>query len=506
MTLPLSGTLSFDDVNIELGKSLKTLISLNDSTVRSLASKSALTQISVADLYGKVNLMSSWIILLATTLDAPKNLYICPTTGLVMFTSFVGGTTPYRVFAALNSNGTAKWAKKTTYASGDDGLGLGNQILGVRAAYQLDNLTVVVGLAIQQITNNTTNFVGILDTTTGALSPILTDLGGTSASTVNGKLFLGYQVYTHLDITSVGLTTRTPGSTPYGVSPAGKTISSLQHYPFDSFALMVGHYVSSDGTGIAGWIGKIDPSAGVLWNRYITIPSSITTTTAYYTQVSNSCCDNAGNLYIRGIGTYTDLIGAVKSISYIMKVNSAGTKQWVRLQQAQSTYNYSTSAMSLCIDGSILIVSKYKLAADTKYSLEFTWLDSNGATIKTKSLSSASTNSLYLHELEVDTVGNLYASCTVYASSAQTVQVNKALLKLPADGSLSDGTYDDFTYATSSVFDSLCPIDNTFPTVSASRAGFDIPAFINYSSWIEGYATNAVPASATSLALNLIQI
>ena len=52
MSLPISGVISFRDINVELGKAANSPISLNDTDVRSLAGKST-GIISIRDFHGK---------------------------------------------------------------------------------------------------------------------------------------------------------------------------------------------------------------------------------------------------------------------------------------------------------------------------------------------------------------------------------------------------------------------------------------------------------------------
>ncbi len=52
MTLPASGTISFANINTELGYAPNAVISLNDTAVRNLAGKPS-GQISLSDFYGK---------------------------------------------------------------------------------------------------------------------------------------------------------------------------------------------------------------------------------------------------------------------------------------------------------------------------------------------------------------------------------------------------------------------------------------------------------------------
>lgn len=59
MTLPVSGQISMNDVNVELNRSGTTLISLNDADVRTLAGVPS-GQISLSSLYGKSNVGEIW--------------------------------------------------------------------------------------------------------------------------------------------------------------------------------------------------------------------------------------------------------------------------------------------------------------------------------------------------------------------------------------------------------------------------------------------------------------
>lgn len=59
MTLPSSGTISMNNVNVELDRSGTTTISLNDADVRALAGVPS-GQISLSNLYGKSNVGENW--------------------------------------------------------------------------------------------------------------------------------------------------------------------------------------------------------------------------------------------------------------------------------------------------------------------------------------------------------------------------------------------------------------------------------------------------------------
>lgn len=59
MTLPSSGAISMNDVNVELNRSGTTTISLNDADVRALAGVAS-GQISMSNLYGKSNVGEIW--------------------------------------------------------------------------------------------------------------------------------------------------------------------------------------------------------------------------------------------------------------------------------------------------------------------------------------------------------------------------------------------------------------------------------------------------------------
>lgn len=54
MTLPASGELGFDDINVELGRASNTAMTINDTNVRALAQKAS-GLISISDFYGKEN-------------------------------------------------------------------------------------------------------------------------------------------------------------------------------------------------------------------------------------------------------------------------------------------------------------------------------------------------------------------------------------------------------------------------------------------------------------------
>ena len=68
MTLPASGVISLNDVNVELNRSGTTTVSLNDSDVRTLFGKSS-GQISLDDGHGKSNRVSVYYNISSNTAD-----------------------------------------------------------------------------------------------------------------------------------------------------------------------------------------------------------------------------------------------------------------------------------------------------------------------------------------------------------------------------------------------------------------------------------------------------
>lgn len=110
MTLPSSGVISMNDVNVELDRSGTTTISLNDTNVRALAGVAS-GQISMSNLYGKSNVGENWSIVSAPALT----LYGVSTDGAGNWSSST--TTGYAPYSTDNGGSWVTTLRPTTVAT-----------------------------------------------------------------------------------------------------------------------------------------------------------------------------------------------------------------------------------------------------------------------------------------------------------------------------------------------------------------------------------------------------
>lgn len=106
MTLPSSGLITFNQINVELGRSPTAYISLNDPEVRALAGKPS-GLISLSDLHGKSAISPPTIAYASTTGDGSMGSYL-----YVNYT--VGGSSPVTSGAWISGGGYINAVKMST--------------------------------------------------------------------------------------------------------------------------------------------------------------------------------------------------------------------------------------------------------------------------------------------------------------------------------------------------------------------------------------------------------
>ena len=116
MTLPVSGAISFNAINVELGQPGTTQANINQATYRTLAGVPS-GQISLSNFYGKSNRVSASATISANTANYTLNTakapgYVAGVTDMVL--TINGG-----VFVSSSSTGTAALIVNTSWAAGD---------------------------------------------------------------------------------------------------------------------------------------------------------------------------------------------------------------------------------------------------------------------------------------------------------------------------------------------------------------------------------------------------
>jgi hypothetical protein len=204
MTLPLSGLIGLNQVNVELGRSSTQLIGLNESTVRTLAVKPS-GLISLSDLYGKTY---------TTAISGQYNSFYASTSSSTSFTfnsvAFGVAATGRRIVIGVSWNigGTNVWLSSATIA------GVSATITQNTSSLTGWERSAIIRATIPSGTSGTVvlNFNGTI--TLGCVISSFSLYGGTNT-------FVSTQYYTVQPSTSYS-TTNTTQSGDYVISILGR--------------------------------------------------------------------------------------------------------------------------------------------------------------------------------------------------------------------------------------------------------------------------------------------
>ena len=116
MTLPVSGAISFNAINVELGVAGTTQANINQASYRTLAGVPS-GQISLSNFYGKSNRVSASATISANTANYTLNTAKAP--GYVAGVTDMILTINSGVFVSSSSTGTAALIVNTSWAAGD---------------------------------------------------------------------------------------------------------------------------------------------------------------------------------------------------------------------------------------------------------------------------------------------------------------------------------------------------------------------------------------------------
>lgn len=419
MALPTSGTISLQDVNVELGNSSTALISLNDTDVRTLAGIPS-GQISMDDLYGSSAGGSTWFQLMVPS-ESPGVRQVWINDVVVSGSSiYVVGRTDdttsnffgsYQIKLAT-STGSVTWQRvaypssSAVYAYGCDIDSIGN--LYIWSFYGLGG-----GYLLKYNSSGVLQWQKNISDINAGWSRMAIDgsdniyVCGTNTSSAGGMVV-------KFDTSGNVVWQRRLGST--GDDFAGVDIDS-------SGNVYVAGETSTGNRDVL--LAKYNASGTLQWQRSFGTTGSIE-------DAEDLVVDSSGNSYI------------ITQNGVVIKYNTSGTLQWQKkLTMAGVTSGPFGRSIALDSNGDIYITAYYIPTAVFSYIGILCKLDTSGNMVWSRQLSSTSYSFIYPFGVAV-------SGSTIYVTGAAATALvfgfqRGLIMSVPTDGS-GAGTYSDTTY------------------------------------------------------------
>lgn len=474
MTLP-AGQISLGEVNVELGLSSTTTISLNQANVRALAGVPS-GQIAMSNLQGK----SSVSYFIATvTYAGNDNLYMAGlasdssnnfySVGSIAYSPPSG--TPYGIYInQFNASGTIQYQKYLAPGNGYTSAG------GIGGIY-VDSSSNIYAVGTVTNSNNSTNGGYLIKLNSGLSIQWQNTLGtGTDMSYSDVKVDSSGNVYAcgSIDSGTLAILVKYNSS---GVLQWQRRINSAytayNSLSLDSTASNIYVIGYKQGTS-PGWIVlKYNSSGTIQWQRQTDTSDSV----AY-----GSVVDSSNNLYVCGFSNDDNTARLLKS-------NSSATVQWYR-RLANTTAGYRNIYYDVCVDSSDNV---YAVGSSTQSSVGILVKYNSSGTLQwQRQISTTAAGGVVLYECFIAPNGALCVGGETRGSPAYRDLV---YFNLPTDGSKT-GTYTvggiNFTYSVSTRTE-------TSPSTALNSSSYtlDTPTY-SLSSTTFTVGTTTYPTAATT--------